>query len=71
MLKRFEWQIDCGHFSNSIWDKSTPEFEKVNVVFGGEWHRKQFLVAAFNSERFIEGDNDCDRDSVYLLENSR
>lgn len=64
MLKRIEWLKDCGHFSNFIWDKSTPEFKQVNVVFGANGAGKSSLAAAFDGLRNSEDNNGYRKVSV-------
>lgn len=54
MLRRFEKLKLPGLFEDFSWDSSTPEFKRINVVFGSNGSGKTSLALALNRARHDE-----------------
>jgi wobble nucleotide-excising tRNase len=55
MLRRFEWIQDEGYFRDFCWDKSIPDFARINVIYGNNGSGKSSLA------RVLDGLRSADR----------
>lgn len=46
MFRRFETVLGCGIFEDYRWDSGTPDFERINLVYGGNGAGKTSIARA-------------------------
>lgn len=66
MIRRFERIDGAGIFDHYKWNTETPDFERINVIFGGNGSGKTSLASAF--ERARGSVSEQDKLSLYVEE---
>lgn len=51
MIKQFERLESCGIFQNFRWSQSTPDFKRINVIFGSNGSGKTSLSTSIGNAR--------------------